>query len=255
MNSEELSENIEPSVATDINKILEPLSFFEKSFVAHYIRSGFNGAAAYKATGRTVLNFNTAGSLVVRRPHVRKAIDELIGDTIITALEVLQLVSNIAKYSLNDYTEKVRTIEEPERVVDIYEYIAMYRKQIEHEYAVAEKLSENGRDVKPRYSDIDRMEDKLADLEQLSVTNPEMTFNVKESPQYVEKEVFSFDAMVKSGDRVQVQEITTYKDGSIKVKGYSSAEAHNTLLKVYGKFEKDNEQSAVKIKITNSKNK
>lgn len=230
-------ENSEQTVK--IEAILAPLDDVEKKFVMYYCTVDMCKSKAAIYAGRSEKSAKEAGYNIYYRPDVTKAVKEFLTLTMITPEENISLIAKTASTKATDYFTKVKTIQ----TVRVRSPLAIIIRNLEFT-----------RDVEDEYlfetEGLSKIEQTvcLQTIKSLEQTirkyKIELSKNLKATRfEYIEKEVEEeiFDIKKAVREKAPIKSLK-YTDKGLQVEMYSAADAQNTIGRVHGSFEKDNDQ-------------
>lgn len=165
-----------------------------------------------------------------------------------SADEAMQRMSDVASTRLNEYftIRKVQAYQQ-ERVT-LGELVTRKEGEIDfiREFINREGL-ETEEQQKPYKAKIAKLQEELLDLLlQEDAHGPEATLLVAGAPVVTEEADLDLVALARAEGEGLLTEFKHTKDG-IQVKIADPVPALRDMLRIYGKFEKDNEQSAPKV--------
>lgn len=202
-----------------------------------------NKANAARSAGCPPKSAREQGYQIYNRPHVKAYIEKAIADRTMTGDETVKLVSDTAQSSLTDYFKPVKKLHTAQKKVSLREVIKSHQAYLEREYMFMERkgLTEEERDkfIERLSNDEDLILKWEIELEQ----NPAATRVVDCEPKFITVMELDINALVADKERGKVKKVKYSKDGSLEVEMYSALDAQEKLLKINGKYEKDNSQS------------
>lgn len=229
-----------------------PLDDKEMIFAESYLVNP-NKANAARASGCPAKSAREQGYQIYNRPHVKTYIEKAIADRTMTGEETVKLVSDTAQSSLTDYFKPVKKLQTSQKKVSLREVIKQHQAYLEREYMFMDRkgLTEAERDkfIERLSNDEDLILKWEIELEQ----NPSASRIVDCEPKFVMVMELDINALVADKERGKVKKVKYSKDGSLEVEMYSALDAQEKLLKINGKYEKDNEQKKPKNEIDLSK--
>lgn len=229
------------------DKAKQKLTDKERVFALEYLRD----LNATKAALRAKYSKNSAyqiGFAMLKKPHIRKFIDDKLKEHHLGADETLKGLSDIAKSSLNEYF-KIRQVERtPKIVVPLKQIIAEIKQQIvdNDKFISRAKLSE--KQLEDYAAERDRRKNEIIQLEIELERNPNATRIVHGQPVLEEVADLDLAKLIKdeAGGRIKSVKPTEFGQ-SIEL--YPADAALRDLARIHGLFEKDNLQSKAIVTI------
>ena len=183
------------------------------------------------------------------RPHVKAYIEAKLKERTLSAEETVKLVSDTAQASITDYYRPV-TIEKRVKVKKSLQQIideVKLKIEFEDDYAlevnlVAEELEDHMKSQEKRRRAAIRYKIELRN-------NPNAFRIVDSDPELVEEMQLDINALIADKEKGKVKKIK-YGMAGIEVEMYSALDAQEKLMKMHGKYEKDNEQSKAVAQVT-----
>ncbi|TGE08765.1 terminase small subunit [Hymenobacter fodinae] len=207
------------------------------------IRAGFSAKTARQM-----------GSWLLTNIDIRNAVDERLKTLAMTADEAVKHIGDIAKTRLNDYLK----VETRTRRPTIQQPLGEAIDQLEAELAFEKKyttrslevLQLQGDELKEYQAERNRVHKRL----QLQIIrfecelseNPEATRDIDGPPEEYEAVQVDMVALAKTNDLGRIKAFSWTEFGP-KVEMYPADAALRDILRMHGKYEKDNEQSAPKV--------
>ena len=217
----------------------------QKRFCDEYLVD-LNGTQAAIRAGYSKKSARFIGSDHLTKPNIRAYIDKRLEDAAMSKTEALKLVSDIAKGNLGDYfvSKKVRRstlIEKPLKQV-----IAEEEMQIDFENEYAEVVGLKDDELKFHQQRIEARKREIIRLKLELKRNPKAKRIVQGPDEIVEEVQLDISQLVADKERGRIKSITPSEHG-LKVELYSADAALNTMLKIHGAFEKDNDQKKPEV--------
>lgn len=225
----------------------EKLNDRQRLFVDAYLVNKNKTKAALQA-GYSVESARSIGHENLTKPDIRAAVDERMSTLAMSAEEAMQRMSEVASTRLNEYftVRKVQAFQQ-ERVT-LKELVERKEGEIDfiREFMNREGL-ETEEEQKSYLAKIAVLREEYLDLLlKLERYGDEATLLVAGAPIVVEEADLDLVAIARAEGEGLVTEFKHTKDG-IQVKIADPVPALRDMLRIHGKFEKDNEQAAAKI--------
>lgn len=188
------------------------------------------------------------GFELYKRPHVKAYIEAKLNERTISADEVVKMTSDIANANITDYYRTVQRPHTPRIKVGLADVIKQVEETIEYEEECAELMPEDWKGRKAHEKSIDRMRLDIAKMRVKLRRNPDEYIITDGPTEMIDYYELDMALLIADKEKGKVKKIKHHKDGTIEIEMYSAADAHDKLLRIGGKFEKDNSQknSAVK---------
>ncbi len=213
----------------------------EQAFVNEYVIT-LNKTSSALAAGLSPKTAKQQGWAFYNRSHVKAAIEKLLQENTMTAGETLRRVSKIAEHDMADYFSPVQKLHTTKIKVGLQHIIDRIQKEIDFEdlYRSKVEMTEEANDAWFLQQQ-DRRDRKLRYELELEL-NPNATRIIDGETEIVEVMELDINKLIEARERGQIKGIK-YGPNGIQIEGYSALDAQDKLLRVHGKFEKDNEQS------------
>jgi phage terminase small subunit len=229
-----------------------PLSAKEFVFAEEYLTSLNKSGAARKA-GAPMASCKVQGFEIYNRAHVKAYIEEKLKERAISSDEVIKLVAGIAETNPADYFRPVKKITYPTKTVSLKFVIAQHHEEILQEKMFAEKVELDEEELKAHKSKLKGIERKIAKLEIELARNPKATRVIDLPPKQVTVMELDINLVIADKEKGRIKKYKQNKDGTVEVEMYSALEAQEKLLRIHGRYEKDNSQKGVTLDIKVSK--
>lgn len=223
---------------------LKELSDKELVFCRSYINNRYHkGKAAIEAIGARPDIASQAGYEMYNRPHVNAYIKKLINETTIDGEQTLKLVSQIAESDIKDYYKPVKVL----KVVQVEKYLTELIQELQNEIEIKEEFCAIKGYTESQYDEyqetvITPISDQILMYELELKRNPAAT-RIINTESLVEEMQLDINMLIADKERGKIKKVKYGKDG-LEVEMYAADAAHDKLLKVHGKYEKDNKQKA-----------
>jgi len=224
----------------------------QQRFCEEYLKD-MNATQAAIRSGYSEKTARVIGPENLSKPAIRLFIDAKLKEFTLSADETLKSISDIARASLNDYfiIKKVETTPRIEKhlseiIKDIQNTIEDAEKFIERIGAVASVTNEN---LEEHQVQQQRRKMEILQLQIELERNPNGTRIVNGKPYFSEVAEIDIPRLVKDKSAGKIKTIKHTEFG-LNVELYAADAALRDLARVHGLFEKDNEQGAIKIKVT-----
>jgi phage terminase small subunit len=190
------------------------------------------------------------GYEVYNRAHVKAYIEAKLKERVLSSEETVKLVSDTAQASITDYFKPVKKLQTTQKIVGLQEVIDTQRKYLEREYLFMERkgLTEQARDN--FVERLENVEDMILRMEIELEMDPSATRVIDNDPVFVDVMELDINMLVADKEKGKVKKIKYSKEGGLEVEMYSAIDAQEKLMKMHGKYEKDNEQSKPVAQVT-----
>lgn len=229
-------------IMAENNDIKTDLSNKEQLFADHYLVS-LNKNAASLAAGSAQISARQQGYEIYNRPHVKAYIESKLKERTISAEETIKLISDTAVASVTDYFVPVMVERRPKIKVSLASVMASREEYVSREM---EFLDEVGY-TEQAYDDfVDRLKVVKDEIVRLNIElkrDPTATRIIDGPTELVEEMQLDINALVADKEKGKVKKIKMLKDGTLEVEMYSAQDAQDKLMRLHGKYAKDNEQS------------
>lgn len=215
----------------------------EQAFIDSYVIHLQKSRAAVDA-GYSEDTARQKGYEVYNRPHVKAAIEKKLQERTITADETVKLVSDISQTDLSDYFKAVQKLYTPQEKRGLQFLIDQLQFNIEIETEYLGLLDAS--DAKEKDATKDRIKSMERDIMRFEIElnkNPTASRIVDGESQLITEMQLDIDAVIADKERGRIKKYKLTKDGALEIEMYSALDAAEKLLKVHGKYEKDNAQS------------
>lgn len=213
----------------------------ERTFAEHYLIC-LNKSDAAKAVECPPANARQQGYEMYNRPHVYAYIEQKLKERTITAEETIKLISDTAVASVTDYFVPVMVQRCPKIEVPLAQVIADREEYISREM---EFLDESG-STEQEYDDfVTRLKTVKNEIIRLKIElkrDPTATRIIDGPAELVEEMQLDINALVADKEKGKVKKIKVLKDGTMEIEMYSAQDAQEKLMKMHGRYAKDNEQ-------------
>lgn len=218
----------------------------QKRFCNEYIID-FNATQAAIRSGYSEKTAGAIGSENLKKPDIRKFIDEVLEKHSLGRGETLKLISDIAQGSLNEYftTEKEIKVSKVEKGLSVL--IQELKEKIEDQKKLIDRAKITDADSLKDFSE--RENRYLLEILQFEIElerNPKAYRIVDGEPKLVQVSVLDLPKLVKDKERGKIKTLTPNEHG-YKIELYAADAALRDLGRYHGLFEKDNEQSKLTI--------
>jgi phage terminase small subunit len=231
------------SVDNDNMAQLKELSPKEQTFADHYLIALNKTASAIEAGCPSGPAARVQGFEIYNRPHVRTYIEAKLKERTITAEETIKLISDTAIASVTDYFVPVMVERVPRIEVPLAQVIADREEYVSREMEFLDCVGY----TEAKYDDfVGRLDTVRHEIVRLRIElnrNPSSTCIIDGPPQLVEEMQLDINALVADKERGKVKKIKVLKDGAMEIEMYSAQDAQEKLMRMHGKYAKDNEQS------------
>lgn len=224
---------------------LDPITDRERIWAETYV-STLNRTRASEAINIPFASRRQQGYLLYNRPRVKAYIDQLLSEAAMTGDEAVKQVTDIALTDIKDYyvpvtVRKQDLIEKPLAAV-----IGELQAEIDFEQEVSDNLEMGAKELKRFHEEQKHRKRQLVRLKLELKKNPGAT-RITYGPEYLTQEMqLDINLLVADKERGKVKKVKYGRDG-LEVEMYSAADANDKILRINGKFEKDNDQQRVKI--------
>lgn len=217
-----------------------PLSDRELIFAEAYLIKPCKAYAARKA-GSPTKSAKEQGYEIYNRPHVKSYIEAKIKNIVLSGDEAVKLVSDIAQSNLTDYYVPVKTVKVERVEVKLAKVIEEKKEYILREEMYCERmgLSEDAFDKFQEGLNYERSQ--VVRLEIELERNPKAYRIMETEAKIVSEMQLDVNMLVADKDKGKIKKIK-YGPNGLEVEGYSALEAARDILKINGKYEKDNSQ-------------
>jgi len=222
------------------------LSHLEQAFVNAYCVHHHAARAAREAGYNTPDCFRQMGYLVKNRPHVKAAINERMRLATIDADESIEILSKVANVNVTNYTITRDVVHYPAIKRTIQDQIKEVKDRIYIEDRVFCTIKMDARRERAHRRLLDSLREDLERLRAKEDLDPDYFEIVTGPPVLIKKTELDFTAIAR--DNVPIKSYKETKEG-VQVELYSTVEANRELLKIAGRYEKDNRQKAPNVKL------
>jgi phage terminase small subunit len=204
----------------------------------------FNATQAAIRAGYSVKTAYAIGYENLKKPAIRKFIDQKLEDLSLGKSETIKLLSDIAQSSLNDYFTIKQRMETPLVVKHLSVLIQELKLQIEdtRKFIKRAKIADPERLKGYAAEELYRFE-QIALYEVELERNPKATRIVQGESRLVDVAELDLPKLVKDKQRGRIKCITPNEFG-LKVELYAADAALRDIGRVHGIFEKDKEPPA-----------
>lgn len=216
------------------------LSDKEILFAEAYLVKPSKAFAARKA-GCPANSAKEQGYEIYNRPHVKAYIENKLKEIVMTGDEAVKLVSDIANSDLTDYYVPVKVVKRNKIKVGLSEVIKQEYDLITREEIYRDRLGIQGEELEDFNEGLKRRRAQILRLEIELETNPKAYRIIDSEPFLATEMKLDINLLVADKERGRVKKIKYGKDG-LEVEGYSAMDAAEKILKINGKYEKDNSQ-------------
>jgi phage terminase small subunit len=220
----------------------------QQQFCLQYIID-LNATQAAIRAGYSKKTAAAIGHENLRKPEIQAFVKGKLEEAQISAEETTKLLSDIARSNLSNYfvSKKVEYYPRVEKL--LVDVIAELKQQIEVEKLVSANVKMD-RTLRMKHNR-DQMElaATLIRFEQELSVNPKATKIVDGPPMWVDKVELDLNALVADKERGKIKSVEHTRYG-LKVELYSADDALTNMARIHGKFEKDNTQKSMNIKVT-----
>lgn len=227
----------------------EQLTEKQRAFVDAYVSCRNKTKAALQA-GYSPDSARSIGHENLTKPDIRAAVNQRMSSLAMSAEEAMQRMSEVASTRLNEYftIRKVQAYQQ-ERV-SLGELVQRKEGEIDfiREFINREGL-ETEEQQKPYKVKIAKLQEELLDLLlQEDAHGPEATLLVAGAPMVVEEADLDLVALARADGEGLLTEFKHTKEG-IQVKIADPVPALRDMLRIHGKFEKDNAQRQPQVAV------
>lgn len=222
----------------------ENLTPKQRLFCDYYVID-LNATKAAKLAGYSNDSAYEIGSQNLKKVEIRSYIDEILSQKVISAEEAVKLTSDIAKSSINDYLtikqrEVSRKIKKP-----LLDKIEELRIEIKKERIICKKLNweTNEKKMEAHVSHILSLDEKIVRFEVDLQMNPEAYIIEYGEPELIDSVDIDLAKLAKDKELGRIKSLS-YNEFGPKVELYAADIALTNMLKIHGKFEKDNRQKS-----------
>lgn len=217
---------------------------FAESYLIH-----LNKAEAARQAKCPKKSAKEQGHEIYNRPHVKAYIESKLKERVLSAEETVKLVSDTAQASITDYFKPVKKLHRAKKIVGLSEVIEHQKDYLEREYKFMERKGYTDKERDDFVEQLSVVEDSILRMEIELEMNPNATRVVDEDPVFVEVMELDVALLVADKEKGKVKKVKYGKDG-LEVEMYSALDAQEKLMKMHGKYEKDNEQSKAIARVT-----
>ena len=225
------------------------LTVKQELFCNEYIKD-YNATGAAKRSGYSENSLSAIGWENLRKPEIKQRISELLTERSLSEPETFKSISDIAKASLNDYFVTKQIVRTRKIRLTLSEYIEKRKTELEraeyvHKIALAQGLLGSGKALKAAISDhtalVKSIKYELIALEVELTEDPEAYRIIDSQPELVEVVELDLVRLSQDKEHGRIKSYTMTEFGP-RVELYSADAALNTIAKLHGMFEKDNNQ-------------
>lgn len=231
---------------TEFQLRFDRLSDQRKSFIRNYVATLSKTKAAL-LSGYSAHSASQIGWTLYHDDEINPLILHLIkaGETPIE--EVVDMVSAISKSNVMDYYVPTEVEYTPRKKVSLQVVINNLEAELNSEYDFFMTRFFDKTEMSEYNYRVNQISDKISRTIIDLRNNPNATRIISCEPEF--KEVLVLDMKLLQADkkRGRVKSVSHKKDGSFSLELYSAAEAHEKLMRMNGKYAKDNEQQAVRV--------
>lgn len=200
-----------------------------------------NATAAAKRAGYSEQTAYAIGHELLKKPEIRKAIDERLKSLTITAEETTLLISDTAKVNLSDYFSS-RMVEHTPRIkVGLKSVIEALQTEIDFENEYAGLAGYNADEMESHRQDQERRRRRKIKLEIELKRNPQATRIVDGPVELVETKELDINKIV-ADKKAKIKSIKPGQYGPM-IELLPADAAQERMGRIHGLFAKDNEQS------------
>lgn len=209
-----------------------------------------NKAEAARRAGCPEKSAREQGYEIYNRQHVKKYIEEKLKECVLSGDEIVKLVSDTAQSSLTDYFKPVKRLHTPQKKVSLKEVIKQQQEYLEREYLFMERkgLTEEARDK--FIENLSFVEDQILRMEIELESNPTASRIVDCEAKFITVMELDINSLVADKEKGKVKKVKYGKEG-LEVEMYSALDAAEKLMKMHGKYEKDNSQKKPETPVLN----
>jgi phage terminase small subunit len=222
-------------------KAVTSLNDKQRRFCEEYLVD-FNATQAAIRAGYSVKTAGAIGFENLRKPLIRKFIDQRLEEHSLGRAETIKLLSDIAQSCLNDYFTVKQRVETPLVEKHLSLLILELKQQIDDTRKFIKRA---------KIADTDRLKvfatEELYRFEQIALyqveleRNPKATRIVQGEPQLVNVAELDLPKLVEDKQRGRIKSITPNEYG-VKVELYAADAALRDMGRYHGIFENDNKQ-------------
>jgi len=216
------------------------LSDKELLFAEAYLIKPVKAFAARKA-GCPAKGAKEQGYEIYNRPHVKAYIEGKLKEVVLTGDEVVKLVSDIAQSNLTDYYVPVKVVKTDLIEVPLADVIKQKNEYILREEMYCDRMGFEGEAFDKFQEGLNFERAQVVRMEIELERNPK-AYRIMESDKYLAKEMqLDVNLLVADKEKGKIKKLK-YGPHGLEVEGYSALDAQEKILKINGKYEKDNSQ-------------
>lgn len=236
-------------MAAKADKTKKKLNLKEKKFADSFLIH-LNKSRAAIASGSAANSSRQQGHQIYMRTHVKAYIEKKLAEHTLGAEETIKLISDTAQATITDYFKPVMVpyvpkVKKPvaELIAERKEYVAREMEFLSRSGFTETQYDEFVSSLQPTKNSIIRLEIELE-------KNPKAFRIVDGEEVLIEEMQLDINAIVADKEKGKVKKIKALKDGTLEVELYSAADAQEKLMKMFGKYQKDNEQNRANVSVT-----
>jgi phage terminase small subunit len=218
------------------------LSDKELVFTEHYLIC-LNKTTAAIASGAPETGARQQGYEIYNRPHVKAYIAAKLKECTLEADEVIKLVSDTAQATLTDYYKPVMVPFTPKIKAPLADLIAERNQYIAREMEFLNRVGYTEEQYDEFVANLQVIKNSIIRMEIELESNPD-AYRVIDGVEEMREEMqLDMAMLVADKEKGRVKKIKVLKDGTLEIELYSALDAQEKLMRMHGKYEKDNEQA------------
>jgi len=208
------------------------LTLKQKRFCEEYLKD-FNGQRAAERAGYEPKYARETASITLAKPQAKEYINRLLEEANLGPQEVIKMISDMARSSINDYFVIRKKEFTPRITKPVSLLIVELEEQIdfEEEYAIRAELE--GKELKRHEMNLEDMRRQVIRYEIELRRNPSATKIVNGPTEMVEVPELDMVKLVKDKERGRIKTLTPSPHGT-KVELYAADTALANLAKIHG---------------------
>lgn len=200
-----------------------------------------NKAESARKSGTPKKSAREQGYAIYNRPHVKSYIEERLRERVLSAEETVKLISDTAQSSLTDYYVPVKVVKRDQIETPLAEVIRQKNEYIIREELYCERLGLTGEEFDKFQEGLNMERSQILRLEIELERNPKAFRIMETEARLVEEMQLDINLLVADKEKGKVKKIK-YGQSGLEVEMYSALDAQEKLMRMHGKYEKDNMQ-------------
>lgn len=212
----------------------------QQRFVEEYVVD-MNATQAAIRAGYSIDSARAIGCENLTKPYIRDAIKAKLEERTLEASETKKLISDIARSNLNEYFVVRQIQHTPQIRKSVADIITELEQEYEFEQEYAEEAGLSDAEKEIHFASLLLLERRILRMRIMLKRDPFATMIVPGPTELVEVAELDMAKLVTDKEAGKIKTFTQTKNG-IKVELYPIDSALRDLARMYGLFEKDNDQ-------------